>query len=51
MKRGRKPNKRQKIFLTQNGLDYNNWLIVRDNQKEFIVVNRISGKTRVLKRG
>lgn len=50
MKHGKGPNKRQKMFLKQNGLNYDNWLIVKDNPNEFIIVNRLSGKTRVLRR-
>ena len=51
MKHGRRPTKRQKILLKKYRLDPSNWLIVKDCAECFEIVNRISGKTRKLKRG
>lgn len=50
-KRGTKPTKKQKIFIAKFNLNADNWLIVKDNNKEFVIKHRLSGKIRVLKRG
>lgn len=39
------------MFLTSKGLNYDNWYLVEDSPKRFIVRHKISGKERVLERG
>lgn len=47
----RKLTRAQKMFLTSKGLNYDNWYLVEDSPKRFIVRHKISGKERVLERG
>lgn len=46
MKHGKRPTRNQKIFLKEKGLNFNNWLIVKDCKEVFIIVNKLSGKIR-----
>lgn len=48
MKHGKNPTKAQKIFIKACRLNYENWLVVKDNAQAFEIVHRISGKTRKL---
>lgn len=50
MKHGRNPTKRQKILLKKYGLNYENWLIVKDCSECLEIVNRLTGNTRILRR-
>jgi len=50
VKHGRRPTKKQKIFLKKFNLNPKNWLIVKDCTECFEIVNRISGKRRILSR-
>lgn len=50
MKHGKKPTKRQRIRLSEHHLNPDNWLIVKDNPSEFIIIHRVSGKQRSFKR-
>lgn len=43
MRDGKRPTVRQKKMMTKLGLNYENWLVRRDNDKEFVVVNRFTG--------
>lgn len=44
MKNGKSPTKKQKIVLTENKLDYNNWLVIEDDKNKMVIQNRKSGK-------
>ncbi len=46
MQHGKKPTKNQKIFMKQNKLISENWLVERDTPEYMIVINRQSEKTR-----
>lgn len=48
MKHGKAPTRRQKIRLEKLHLIPENWLIVKDNSREFVIVHRISGEVRKL---
>ncbi|MCQ4924112.1 hypothetical protein NE686_13500 [Tissierella carlieri] len=50
MKHGRRPTRAQKIKLKELGLVPENWLIVREDAKEFLLENKKSGKSRTLKK-
>jgi len=48
MKHGKRPTKKQKMFLKKFKLNPENWLIVKDCSQSFEIVNRVSGKRRIL---
>lgn len=43
MRDGKRPTVRQKKRMKQLGLNCENWLVRRDNDKEFVIVNRFTG--------
>ena len=45
MKHGRKPTVRQSIFIEEHGLNPMDWLVVKDNATEMLLVHRYSDKT------
>jgi hypothetical protein len=49
MKNGKRPTRRQKADIEAFGLNPLNWLVSKDSPKEFLVVNRTSGKKRKLR--
>jgi hypothetical protein len=49
MKNGKRPTRRQKADIEAFGLNPLNWLVSKDSPKEFLVVNRSSGKKRKLR--
>ena len=51
MKHGKRPSKNQAIFIKQNGLNYQNWLVVKDLPDELVIVHRHSDKQRTIKKG
>ncbi len=44
--RGVNPTRNQKKKLSSLGLKWENWLIVKDNENEFVIKHKQSGKTR-----
>ena len=48
MKHGKAPTKAQKIFLRSFNLDPEGWLIVKNTDKEMLLVNRFTGRTRTI---
>ncbi len=48
MQHGIKPTKKQKIFMKENKLVPENWLVERDTPKLMVVVNRQSKIPRTL---
>lgn len=48
--RGKKPTYRHKKFLRENRLDPYNWLVQKDTLEFMQVVNRYSGKERIIKK-
>lgn len=50
MKHLKAPNKKQKIFIESNHLNPNNWLIERNMDDEMVIVHRVSGKVRHIKK-
>lgn len=51
MKHGKKPTVKQKKILKEYGLNYENWLIVKDNSFEMVIVHRHTDKVRTIKKG
>lgn len=49
MKNGKRPTRRQMAEIKAYGLNPLNWLVSKDSSKEFLVVNRTSGKKRKLR--
>lgn len=45
-----KPTLGQKKLMTEAGLVPRNWLVLRDDIQELRVVNRLSGKSRCIKK-
>ena len=50
MKNGKRPTVKQKKLITQQKLNYNNWLVVKDTSTEMVIVHRESGKTRTIEK-
>ena len=48
MKHGKAPNKSQKIFLRSFNLDPEEWLIVKNTDKEMLLVSRHTGQIKEL---
>ena len=44
--RGKRPTYNQKKRIKKLGLNYENWLVVRDNANEFVLMHRHSGTIR-----
>lgn len=52
MKHGKAPTRAQKQFIRDRlGLNPENWLVVKDNPMELVLVHRLSGKQRIFKKG
>lgn len=45
MKNGKRPTKNQSIFIEEHGLNPMDWLVVKDNPTEMLLVHRYSDKT------
>lgn len=50
MKHPVRPTKAQKQLMKQWGLVPENWHIVRDTPREMVVVHRITGQTKTIKK-
>ena len=50
MRDGKRPTVRQKKLITKLGLNHENWLVRRDNDKEFVIVHRQTGTERRIAR-
>ena len=50
MRDGKRPTVRHKKYMKQLGLNCDNWLVRRDNEREFVIVNRFTGKVRRMER-
>ena len=50
MKHGRNPTVAQRKYINSFRLNPENWLVVRDNQEEFIIRHRLSDKEKKLPR-
>lgn len=45
MKHGKTPTKAQAILIKQSGLNYANWLVIKDTSTELVIVHRHSDET------
>ena len=50
MKHGRKPTVAQRKYIQSLRLNPENWLVVRDNNDEFVIRHRLSDKEKKLPR-
>ena len=48
MRDGKRPTVRQKKLMKQLGLNCENWLVRRDNNKEMVIVHRHTGNVRCM---
>ena len=47
---GKKPTRKQAMFLTERHLNYKNWLVCKDTPEEIVIKHNISGKEKVVKK-
>lgn len=45
-KRGRNPNRKEKLLLSKRNLNADNWLVVECRADNFVVRHKVSGKER-----
>lgn len=45
MKHGKSPTVSQRKFIKSNGLNWENWLVVKDQPEQMVLVHRYSDKT------
>ena len=45
MKNGKRPTKKQAIFIKMHGLNWENWLVVKDTPDRMELLHRHSDKT------
>jgi len=48
MKSGKKPTRNQKKVFLEFGLNPNNWLIVKNETHQMLVIHRETGRTRTI---
>ena len=48
MRHGKKPTVRQAKLISKMGLNYENWLVIKNTSNELVIVHRTTGKPRVL---
>lgn len=46
MKHGKNPTRKQKKFLKEKGLNYENWLVCKETQNEMTIEHRHTGTVR-----
>lgn len=50
MKHGKNPTRRQKMLMKSARLNCENWLVIKDTDKEMIIQNRQTDKVRTIKK-
>jgi hypothetical protein len=48
MKSGKKPSRKQAIFIQSQGLDPKDWLIVKNEAHQMVLVHRVTGDTKYI---
>ena len=48
MKNGKRPKVRQKKLMTQNSLDCDKWLVVKDTPTEMVIVHRDTSELKTI---
>jgi len=47
---GKRPTKKQKLFLKSKNLNGENWLVCKDTLQEMVIKRRLSDKYRTIKK-
>lgn len=47
---GKRPTKKQRIFLKSKNLNNENWLVCKDTQQEMLIKHRLSDKCKTIKK-
>lgn len=50
MTHGKRLTKKQKIYLKNKGLNYENWLVCKDTTEIMVIQHKLSGKYKYLKK-
>ena len=50
MKHGKRPTVRQKKFLKSMRRNPDNWLVVKDNNEQMVIVHRDTGKVQTIQK-
>ena len=50
MKQPKKPTRTQKEFMSKKKLVATNWMVVSDDTEKMVVINKITGKEKELKK-
>lgn len=50
MKHGKRPTRKQAVFLSSKRLNYRNWLVINETKLEILIVHRLSDKTRTIQK-
>jgi len=48
---GKRPTKKQMVFLKSKNLNDENWLVCKDTLQEMVIKRRLSDKYRTIKKG
>lgn len=51
MKHGKRPTRSQSIFIKENGLNPENWLVVKDQPEQMVLVHRYTNTTKTIHKG
>lgn len=50
MKHGKKPTRKQKMLMQAARLNYENWLVVKDTDKEMVIQSRQTDRMRTIRK-
>lgn len=50
MKHGKNPTRKQKMLIKAARLNYENWLVIRENAEEIVLQNRQTEKIRTIRK-
>jgi hypothetical protein len=48
LKSGKRPTKNQSIFIQSQGLDPKDWLIVKNESHQMVLIHRVTGDTKYI---
>ncbi|PWW06293.1 hypothetical protein DFQ01_103195 [Paenibacillus cellulosilyticus] len=51
MKQGKRPTRKQKELMSAYKLHPDNWLVLSDTPQELLLLNRVKGTTRTVRKG
>ena len=50
LRHGKRPTRKQKIFIKGKKLNPENWLVIKDNDEEIVIVHKESGNIKYIKK-